>query len=180
MPVFLKRDITDQIVTLRKENLKHEAFAAKSVSELFSGSQLSEAGVKTFTYPSSVIAWNEGGGKFRIEKLPDLVQLSSVHAILCTDVNRDGRPDLLLGGNNFSLLPQFGRLDASFGHVLLNEGERRFRYLAPAQSGVELRGQIRDIVRIKGAGGDQLLFLQNDAFPVLFRMNVNKALAKKK
>ncbi|ONM65396.1 hypothetical protein B0B28_30615, partial [Pseudomonas aeruginosa] len=31
MPVFLKRDVTDQIVSLRKENLKHEAFASKTV-----------------------------------------------------------------------------------------------------------------------------------------------------
>jgi hypothetical protein len=178
MPVFLKRDITDQIVSLRKENLKHEAFAAKSVQELFAPKGLKDAAVKTFTYPASVIAWNDGGGAFRIAKLPLPVQLSSVHAILCADVNGDGRPDLLLGGNNFGLLPQFGRLDASFGHVLLNEGSESFRHLGTAESGVELRGQVRDLVPVQIGDRRHVLFLQNDTLPVLFRPHWQKALAK--
>ncbi|OLY91093.1 VCBS repeat-containing protein [Cnuella takakiae] len=179
MPVFLKREITEQIVSLRKENLKHEAFAARSVQDLFSGKQVEASKVKTFDYPSTVIAWNEGGGKFRIEKLPLPVQLSSVHAILARDINGDGATDLMLGGNLFGLLPQFGRLDASFGHVLINTGNGRFRYLQPHESGVELRGQVRDILAVQGKGRMQYLFLQNDEKPVLFRPRL-QAVAKRK
>lgn len=180
MPVFLKRDVTDQIVSLRKENLKHEAFASKAVQDLFPEKQLAATKVRQFNYASSVIAWNEGGGRFWVEKLPLPVQLSSVNAIWCRDINADGRPDLVMGGNQFGFLPQFGRLDASFGHVLLNRGGRQFTYLTTAQSGVELRGQVRDIVAIKGGGKEQLLFLQNDAAPVLFRPNDARSVAKKK
>ena len=53
------------------------------------------------------------------KNLPDYVQFSSVNAILCTDINHDGKIDLILGGNKFEFLPQFGRLDASYGHVLI-------------------------------------------------------------
>ena len=60
---------------------------------------------------------------FSISKLPVQVQFSSVNAILCTDINGDGETDLIMGGNKFGFLPQFSRLDASFGHVLINNGD---------------------------------------------------------
>jgi hypothetical protein len=58
-----------------------------------------------------------------------MVQLSSVNAIACTDINGDGFPDLILGGNEFGFLPQFGRLDASFGDILLGDGKGNFTCL---------------------------------------------------
>ena len=51
-----------------------------------------------------------------------MVQLSSVNAIEITDVNNDNKADLITGGNLFTFPPQFGRLDASYGHVLLMNG----------------------------------------------------------
>lgn len=169
MPVFMKRDVTEQIVSLRKDNLKHEAFASKAVQDLFPEKQWKATRTKVFDYPTSVIAWNEGGGKFSIQPLPVAVQLSSLNAILPADINGDGLSDLLLGGNQFGFMPQFGRLDASFGQVLINKGKRHFELLSPALSGVELRGQVRDIVAIRSKAKTQYLFLQNDQKPVLFR-----------
>ena len=70
-----------------------------------------------------------------------MVQLSSVNAIHCTDINKDGLPDLILGGNNFGLQPQFSRLDASFGHVLLNMGKGVFNWIDAKQSGHGITGR---------------------------------------
>ncbi|MBS1564350.1 MAG: FG-GAP repeat protein [Bacteroidetes bacterium] len=95
-------------------------------------------------------------------------QLSSVGAIVCTDVNGDGKTDLVLGGNDFDFPPQFGRLDASFGDVLLNDGKGNFSWLYPNESGIELTGQIRDISCIKNKDRQYILFLQNDDYPMLF------------
>jgi len=170
LPVFLKHDMEDQLPSLKKQNLKHKDFAKKSIQELFLADVLKNARVKQFNYTPSCIAFNKGGGKFRITQLPPMVQLSSVNAISCTDVNGDGAPDLVLGGNDFDFPPQFGRLDASFGHVLLNDGKGHFAWLYPDESGVELLGQIRDIACIKGRDKNYLLFLQNDDYPVLFEI----------
>ena len=57
---------------------------------------MQSATVKTFNYSSSVIAWNEGNGKFTIQELPLEVQLSSVNAVLCKDINNDGKLDIVL------------------------------------------------------------------------------------
>ena len=171
MPVFLKHEMEEQIPSLKKQNLKHAQFAKKSIQDLFSSELLKHALVKQFNYTSSVVAINEGNGKFTIQKLPQMVQLSSVNAIQSLDINGDGFPDLVLGGNEFGFLPQFGRLDASFGQVLLNNGSGAFSWVDPRHSGLQLPGQIRDIGKISEKDKTYLLFLRNDDYPALYLVN---------
>lgn len=165
----MKRDLTDQLTSLRKQNFKYEDYARKSIQDLFSPQVINNAQQETFNYTSSCIAINNGDGNFSIQRLPDYVQFSSVNAILCKDLNDDGNIDLILGGNRFGFLPQFSRLDASYGHVLLNDGAGNFKWLEPALTGLEIRGEIRDIIEITGKKGNWLLFLQNNDFPVLYQ-----------
>jgi enediyne biosynthesis protein E4 len=170
MPVFLKREITDQFPSLKKDNLKHSDYAKKSIEELFSKEALAGAQQLQFNYASSVVALNEGKGHFNVQPLPLLVQLSSVNAICPTDVNSDGKTDLLLGGNLFTFPPQFGRLDASYGHVLLNNGKGAFTYLETKASGINVKGEVKDIREMNNKSGRFYLFTQNDSVPVLYRL----------
>jgi hypothetical protein len=157
-----------QLPSLKKRNLKHAEYAKKSIRELFPPNLLDSSLVRQFNYPGSIIAFNEGGGQFSVQPLPVMVQLSSVNAVHCMDTNHDGFTDLVLGGNEFGFLPQFGRLDASFGHILLNDGKGHFTWMGSDRSGLELRGQIRDIVEIPAKDRVYLLFLQNDEYPSLY------------
>ncbi len=170
-PVFLKHDMEDEIPSIKKQNLRHADYANRSIQQLFPAAQLDSSLVRTFNYCSSIIAFNEGGGRFRIQRLPTMVQLSSVGAIRCIDVNHDGHPDLILGGNEFGFLPQFGRLDGSFGHLLLGDGHGHFSWTDPARSGLDLPGQIRDIAPLQGKDHVYLLFLQTDQYPALYEVN---------
>ncbi|MEK7198907.1 MAG: VCBS repeat-containing protein, partial [Bacteroidota bacterium] len=97
--VFLKHDVEEQIPSLKKQNLKHEVFANKSIQELFPADIIKSSVVRTFNFCSSVIAWNNGNGQFTISNLPPSVQFSSANAIYCTDINNDGKQDILIGGN---------------------------------------------------------------------------------
>ena len=171
VPVFLKRELTEQLPSLKKQNLKYADYATKSVQQLFSKEAINKSEVKAFVYASSCIAINDGIGNFTVQKLPSMVQLSCVNAILCTDINNDGKPDLILGGNNFNFLPQFSRMDASFGHVLINKGQAQFDWLPPAESGLSVKGQIKDIKELVIKNERQILFLQNDDYPVLYKLN---------
>jgi hypothetical protein len=169
MPVFLKHDLEMQIPSLKKQNLKHSDFAKKSIQDLFPAALLDSSLVRSFNYPASIIAINEGNGKFSIQKLPVMVQLSSVNAIRALDINGDGAIDLVMGGNEFGLLPQFGRLDASSGHVLLNNGKGVFHWISPNRSGLDLPGQTRAIAEIHQKDRTCLLFLQNNEYLLLYR-----------
>jgi enediyne biosynthesis protein E4 len=171
LPVFLKRDIQDQLPSLKKENLKHSDYAGKSIQNLFSKELIASSAVKQFTYAASCVAINNGGGKFSIQKLPVMSQLSCINAIVPADVNGDGAVDLVTGGNQFGFLPQFEKLDASFGDVLINDGKGNFTWQEAKRTGLNLRGEVRDIAVIKNIRGTYLLFLQNNDFPVLFKLN---------
>jgi hypothetical protein len=174
MPVFLKHDMEFQMPFLKKQNLKHGEFAKKSIQDLLPEALLKTSQVKKFNYCASIVALNAGNGQFIIRKLPTMVQLSSVNAIQCTDLNGDGYPDLILGGNEFGFLPQFGRLDGSFGDALINDGKGNFTFLGNAKSGLEIRGQVRDIALIKGGKNTRILFLVNDEYPVLYETGIKK------
>lgn len=170
VPVFLKREMTEQMPSLKKQNLKHHDYARKSIQELLTPEQLGNSMVKEFNYPSSCIAFNEGNGQFRIERLPAEVQFSSVNAIVTSDINKDGSVDLVMGGNEFGFQPQFGRLDANQGCVLLNNGNNGFTVVPDTHSGLKLRGQAREIVEIPSRDGRYLVVLQNDDHPRLFKI----------
>jgi hypothetical protein len=176
MPVFMKHEMEDQLPSLKKQNLKHRDYANKSVQELFSAEQIKTSKVKTFNYSASVIAYNKGNGQFNIVKLPAMLQLSSVNAVRCTDINGDGKPDLVVGGNEYGFLPQFERLDASRGAVLINKGSTGFELLSADRSGIEVNGQVRDICELNTPAGKALLFLRNDMKPVLFMPHRNQAM----
>jgi hypothetical protein len=170
MPVFLKKEITDQFPSLRKQNLKHAEYATKSIQQLFSEELVEKSIIKTFNYTSSIIAINKGKGNFAIKKLPPRIQLSSVNAIASMDINNDNKPDLIIGGNMFGFPPQFGRLDAGFGNVLINRGNGNFDWIEPASSGLKLPNMIKDIKEITGRDSRYILIVQNDQYPVLYKI----------
>jgi len=156
--------------SLKKENLRHHEYAKKTIQTLFKPELIKSADVKLFNYSSSVIAWNDGNGKFTIQELPTRVQLSSVNAILCKDVNNDGKVDLVLGGNITECLPQFGRLDANYAIVLENKGNRMFTEIEPKQTSISITGMVRDIKWISGKDQNSILFLRNNDYPVLYQL----------
>ena len=170
VPVFLKREFTDALPSLKKENLKHHEFAKKTIQTLFDPVSVQSSTVKTFNYSNNVIAWNEGNGKFTIMVLPLEVQLSSVNAVLCKDINNDGKLDIILGGNITECLPQFGRLDANYGIVLKNNGNRQFAVIDPAKTGISVTGMVRDIAWMNGQKEDYILFLRNNEYPIMYRL----------
>ncbi len=168
VPVFLKRDFTEALPSFKKENLRHHVFAEKTIQTLFKETQIKTSTVKTFSYSSSCIAYNNNNGNFKVETLPITSQLSCINAILCKDINGDGKIDLIMGGNLPDCLPQFGRLDANVGMVLMNKGNKVFAELSSSESGILLSGVVRDIENIKTKKGYLMLFLRNNDYPVLY------------
>ncbi len=172
MPVFMKREMQDQIPIIKKQNLRHDAYAKKSIQELFSDELVKRSVVKTFNYCSSIVALNKGNGQFEIQKMPAMAQLSSVNAIHCIDVNKDGFTDVVVGGNRFNFLPQFERLDASYGDVLINNGKGQLTFTPQKNTGLLVQGMVRDIAELKDKNNNSsLLFLINNSYPALYRLH---------
>ncbi len=169
MPIVLKNDLENQLPFLKKKNLLHEEYSHKSIQELIPNEILKNSTIKYFNYTSSIVAINLGNRKFKVEKLPKEAQFSSINSGISFDINLDGYPDLILGGNDFNFLPQLGRLDASYGEVLINNKKGNFISLPSKISGISENGQVRDIQKILVKNKFNILWLQNDEYPVLYQ-----------
>ena len=80
MPLAMKRDLSGQVNSLKKESLRHAEYAEKSIRDMFSREVLDQAKVYTANYFKSVVAINDGSDEFSVRALPIAAQLSSVHA----------------------------------------------------------------------------------------------------
>lgn len=168
MPVFLKKDITEQLPALKKENLKHQDFAPKTIQALFPNN-LSDATVLTVNTAASIIAINNSNKGFTVQPLPYQLQLSSIQALVVDDINKDGNKDILAAGNFFDLLPQFCSIDASYGNLLLGNGKGGFIVAKPQQSGISINGQIKQVLPLQVKNQPGYLFLQNNQHPLYLR-----------
>ena len=170
-PLHQKQEMTMQIVSLKKQNLKASEYAVRTVSELFPASVFENTIIKQANTMESVIAINEGNGKFTIKILPNRVQLSCVCGISCTDVNNDGHLDLIMGGNNYEFKPQYSRLDASYGNVLLGDGNLNFDWQNYDTSGFFVKGEIKHLEQFKDKDGNTYIIAAiNDNEPKIFSL----------
>jgi len=172
MPIHQKRELTTQMVSLKKQNLKAKEYANKSIQELFSEALLSKTSMKSVNTSETMLAINDGNGNFELKALPSRTQLSCVCGITCTDVNKDGNLDIIMGGNNFEFRPQFSRLDADYGSVLLNDGNNNFNWQNYDDSGFFIREEIKHIEQFKDKDGKTFIIVAiNNEKPKVFEIN---------
>ncbi len=171
-PLHMKKEITAQLVSLKKQNLKASDYAKRKIHELFSDEVIKNSIVKKVNTSESIIAINKGKGNFEIRPLPDRVQFSSISGIISTDINGDGFTDLIMGGNDYGFKPQFSRLDSGFGHVLLGDGNSNFEWKNYRDSGFFIRGEIRHIRGFKDKNGKQFIITAiNNEKPRIYQVN---------
>ena len=170
-PLHMKKELTNQIVSLKKQNLKASDYAKRTIDELFSKKIIDNTITKKANTMESVIAFNDGNGNYTIKKLPPRTQLSSVNSILVLDINNDGHKDLITGGNNFELKPQFSRLDANYGSVLLNDGNNNFDWQEYSKTGFFVKNEVKHLSYVNNNNGDNyVLVLINDDKPKIFEL----------
>ncbi|MBT8280590.1 MAG: VCBS repeat-containing protein [Muriicola sp.] len=171
-PLHQKKELTNQIVSLKKQNLKASEYARKTIEELWPKTVFDNSITKKSGISESVIAINEGNGQFRIKILPSRVQLSCVCGISCADVNNDGYLDLIMGGNNFEFKPQFSRLDANYGNVLLGNKDLDYKWEEYTKSGFFIRDEVKHIKQFKDRKGNTFVFAAlNDTKPKIYRLD---------
>ena len=100
-----------------------------------------------------------------------MAQFSPVRDILPGDFNKDGSPDLILGGNDYSVRPSMGRYDASFGWFLSGTGGSDFRTLLPSESGLKIKGDARKIVTLKVSGKQYIIAAVNNGEIQIFELS---------
>lgn len=172
MPVHQKRELTTQMVALKKQNLKASEYAKKSIQELFPEAILKKTTVKQVNTSETLLVINNGDGTFTSKPLPSRSQLSCICGIACADINKDGKTDIIMGGNNFEFKPQFSRLDADYGNILLNKGDLDFEWQNYNDSGFFIKEEVKHILPIKDRNGNVFFVVAiNNGKPRVFAIN---------
>lgn len=170
LPLPMKNDLTGQLPALKKKILKFDQYAKLSVQELFAPEVIQKALVFPATWFKSSVALNDGTGKFTVKALPKEVQFSCVCAICIRDVDGDGKKDIIMGGNFDGFTPQYSRLDAGYGNILLNKGNGDFAYLPNKQSGFSVSGDIKQFSLLKVNDDEVMLTMINNQKPRFFKI----------
>ena len=83
-------------------------------------------------------------------------------------MNGDNYKDIILGENNFSFKPQFGRLDAGFAHLMMGSDSG---FIKPELIGTSGQGVVRCIKEITIKNQKYIILGINDERPKLYKVN---------
>ncbi|HYG03261.1 MAG TPA: VCBS repeat-containing protein, partial [Chryseosolibacter sp.] len=114
--------MSSQIVSLKKKFTSYDAFAGKTIEEIFSNEQLKKSIVYEVHQLGSGYLKNENG-KFTFVEFPADLQLAPIMAQLKFDFDADGHDEVLLGGNYFGVQPFHGRYGSFAGAVVKENGQ---------------------------------------------------------
>ncbi|WP_461108492.1 VCBS repeat-containing protein [Spirosoma koreense] len=159
-PFNARDEMLDQVVALRKKFTDYTSYSTATITDLFEPDELNKAQKLEAAELRTVLFRNEGGagaGRFVMQPLPVEAQISPVYAMAAIDVNRDGLPDLILGGNRTYNRVRLGKNDANRGQLFINQGKGAFVYVPMAQSGLLWDGDVRDLVTLASGGQTELL-----------------------
>ena len=170
-PAASRDDITQQIPELKKRFIEYKPYSTATINDLFTADQLKDANVLKAETMQTVYLENQGSKGFALHVLPEEAQYAPIYAIAVTDINHDGKKDILLAGNNTWTRIKFGRYSANHGVVLLGDGKGGFTYVSQWQSGLQLRGNVRSVATIQVNNETEFLVGVNDAPVTLLSIN---------
>ncbi|MDZ7899739.1 MAG: VCBS repeat-containing protein [Arcicella sp.] len=146
-PAIGRDEALEQVASLRKTFIDYKSYSSVSVEEMFTKEILDKNNTLTAENLETCLLENTGKG-FIIKPLPFQSQYAPVCAIAIEDMDKDGKKDILLCGNQSKFRLRIGKIDANHGVLLKGKGKLNYEYQTPAQSGLWLRGDVRDIKHI--------------------------------
>jgi len=167
-PVLDKDELISQIPGLKKNLVYYRDYKNKSIEDIFSESVISQSKILEVKILSSIMLLSKSK-EYLIAELPLEAQYSPVYATLIRDLNGDGIKDLLVGGNQYQIKPQFGRSDASQVFFFQGVGSATNFTFKNGES-LGIKGQIRDIEFIRVKDEKYLLFAKYDDALEIFKL----------
>ncbi len=172
-PVHFWDDLNSQSPKFRRKFAKYKDFALVTTDQFFTPEELKESLTLEANYLATSYVENLGSGKFKMHKLPMMVQVAPVNGMVTDDINRDGYLDVFMVGNDFGNEPTVGQNDAFTGLVLLGNGRGAFDVIQSSKSGFLVQGDAKGLARVSTGNGDLFIATQNrDSLKVFIKNNV--------
>jgi hypothetical protein len=147
-PAATRDELTEQLPSFKKKFPDYASYVSATVEDILSKEVYAKTrNVSATTFMTAY--WQNDNGHFTMKTLPVEIQFAPVTAIQVSDVNGDGHPDFIAGGNLSGARARFGKATASYGNVFLGDGHGNFQYILNRESGLCIRGDIKHILRDK-------------------------------
>jgi len=150
-----------QVTGFKDRFADYAAYADKPIHQVLGAGMENALKKKAVTLETCLFV-NNGAGRFERRSLPVEAQFSVVSDAVADDFTGDGKSDLVLAGNHFSVRPSYGRHDASYGWLLARQPDGTYRALWPSASGLLLRGETRGLLPITIGGKPHLVAAMNN------------------
>lgn len=161
-PWNTKDEIISQIPSIQRKFLHYSDYAKATLADLLTGEQLQKSSTVEVKMLQSVYLKNNGNNTFSIIPLPEYAQLSALNGLISTDIDANGKKDIILGGNFYPFRVQTGPVDASIGLILKGDGKGKFSPLPFSQTGLLIDGDARHMISIKTKNGINLVIAKNE------------------
>ena len=150
-PAQTRDDMIKQMISMRAKFPNFNSYANSTIDKVLTAEEMKGALVKKATNFNSSILINDGTGKFKMQAMPELAQVSNVNGMVVDDFNADGNLDVVLCGNDHGTEISVGRYDALNGLLLKGDGKGGFKVVTIAESGVYIPGNAKAMVKILSA-----------------------------
>jgi len=170
-PVAMLDEMILQIPSLSRKYKTFSAYRRETVQDIFSPEILRQSLVLRANHMRSVVLLNRDGRSFRMTALPAEAQFFPVYALSAGDFDRDGRTDILLGGNQYRAKPETGIYDAGYGLLLKGASSGKWLPVNPGRSGFFVKGEIRDLQWVKVHGEPLLMVVRNNDSLSVFKIS---------
>lgn len=168
-PVLHRDRLLQQIILLKKKYTRYHQFANATINDIFTPEMFQGTKSLEANHMSHTIFINDNGKSFKAQPLPRYTQISMIKSIKSLDINKDGKKDLLLGGNFYATDAEYGRYDASIGALLLGNGDGSFNVVEPRKSNFIIPYDVRHIEPINIKGATNYLIVNNNTKCQIFK-----------
>jgi enediyne biosynthesis protein E4 len=177
VPFATHAELIKQLPSLKKKFLYAKDFAKADVAELIGKDKLKKSIVKQVNNLASMYFENNGKGVFTGYALPAPFQFSTQNAFHLTDINNDGKKEVLTAGNFFECNIEMGRYDSDYGHILEIGSNHNFTYQSLSNLGIS--GQVRRINEVKTVNGIKYIYAINNGPVCLIEVKSKASKGKK-
>ena len=161
VPAHFWDELNQQSPKFRRMFTKYKNFASVTWETLLTDADKKDALIIDVNQLATSYIENLGTGKFALHELPVEAQFAPTNGIIIDDINADGKPDILLVGNDYGNEVFIGRNDAQTGLILLGDGAGSFKSIISANSGFYVPNDAKALVRLSGKDNDFIIASQN-------------------
>lgn len=160
-PIHFWDEINSQSPRFRQQFSRYKQYGKTTIDKLFTEEDLKNALILEANHFETSYIENVGNGKFRMQSLPQAVQIGPVNGMVVDDIDQDGNSDVLMVGNDYGNEVFAGRYDAFTGLILKGNGKGEFTTIQSEKSGFFVWGDAKALVRLVGKENDLLISSQN-------------------